>query len=92
MNPSHAPKMKYGKVRGRLTLELDSQAVLDLLTIKDTLQRESDSPTVPVSKSVAARRAFRMYAASLSTLAGMLQVEAERASESTYIHKRKVSR
>ncbi len=91
MQPDRAPKMKYGSAaKNRLTMELDAAAVANLLTIQDLLRRGSDAPTVPVSRSTAARRAFAVYAESLSRQdVGTIRHECARATDSTYISKRK---
>jgi hypothetical protein len=94
MQPDRAPKLKYRQASGiRLTVELTTQAAVDILTIQDLLRRESSTPTVPVSRSVVTRRALRVYAQSLSRQApGTIQGECARASNGTYIYKRQTPR
>ncbi len=90
MNPTIGPKLKYGSsAHNRLTVELDHESVVALLTIQETLRLESASPTVPVSRSVAVRRSIKVYAASLARNLGRLREETENASQNTYIHKRR---
>jgi hypothetical protein len=87
--PPLAHKMQYrSAVQDRLTVELDSAAVIDLITIQDILRRESQAPTVPVSRSLATRRALHIYAASLARQTeGSLLAEAGRANANNHIRK-----
>lgn len=84
-----APKMRYhSAVKDRLTVELDAAAVIDLITIQDILRREGDSPLIPVSRSLATRRALHIYAASLSRQTeGSLLAEAGRANANNHIRR-----
>lgn len=84
-----APKMKYGRAYRKCDVTLDEETYNALLTIQDSLRRESARPTTPVSKATAVRSAIRVYAKSLTKLSGTgrLKEETARAMEHTYARK-----